>query len=310
MIFPTTVLDAHRIPRSIAVVASSSLTSYALPNSENQSKSAATHFTAPAGVSIVSSCVVTTSGTPCVLGHTTGSSQNAFLAPIDDSERTAHVWQVDDVITACAGNDLTGATIALAGNSRISIVEAGRHTAKTSIPLGERTQSSAIEWIGVHTVAYGACESQGKKQFSKHKIILWDVRSPTARAARFTRAKRITGLSRPDTSGNNLIVTSNYDISLYDLRQGKADRPLLSIPHMSAGPVTYHDTHNGSMLAAIDHRQEIQTYSWRTGKHVKTVASQQRYQSSSLMRNVRWYDGQDGPFLQACQEKTVLTYDM
>lgn len=268
-------------------------------------KSSINHFST-SDSQIRSSYMSTISGEPYVLACTGGSGQNACFVPIDTSRRMVETWHVSDTLADCAMNQ--NAILAFAGEDTISTFNTVGQGI-SSVDLSSTESSNAIEWLNVHTLAYGTCKSRKKKP-SEHIVMLWDVRSPTATAARFTRPKRITGISKPNSSGNNLVVTSNYDISLYDLRLVKADRPILSIPHMSAGPVTYHATHNGNMLAAIDDRQALQTYSWRTGKHVKTVSSPSQGGQSKMLRNVKWHEGEGGLELQVCRDRSVLSFVM
>lgn len=233
-------------------------------------------------------------------------NSNAILFPTDPSQSQTYAWRVLDSLLdgdVNESNDMLG----FAGETSVSTVSAFGHTV-SSISLDAEASGRAIEWMSPHTLAYTSCKVRQQRS-SENKIMLWDVRSPTARAARIDRQKRTSGLSKPDFSGTNMIVTSNYDISWYDLRLLRADRPLLSIRHSSGGPRTYHSTHYGGMLAAVDEREEVQLYSWRTGRHVKTLTCGPMYQGE-IKRNVRWYEGPNGPFLQACCNKDVLTWEM
>lgn len=256
---------------------------------------------------IVSTCMSAVSDVPFMLGCTSGKQHaNAFFTPIDGSYPRGKVWRVNnDTLASCAINGTDSTLLAFAGEKTISTASAAGQTIST-LTLDPKASSDAIEWMGISTLAYGLHQRR-KKLPSKDTVMLWDVRSSTATAARILRPNRITGLSKPDSSGINLIVASNYEISLYDLRLLKTDRPLLSIPHLSGGPTTYHATYSRSILAAVDKHQEVQTYSWKTGKHVKTLSS--CLAESALMRNLRWYEGQHGPFLQACCMRDVLSWE-
>lgn len=265
-----------------------------------------------AGSSIISTCMGTISDMPfvlvCTRRHTDNTSSDVFLELIDGQSQTkGKTMHMHDTVSDCAINNIDN-TLAFAGDQKVTTATSSGQII-SSLALGTGIFSHKTEWLDAHTLAYDTNKAMMHKKPSKNAVMLWDVRSSTAVAARIKRPKKVTGVSRPDTSGNNLIVTSNYDISLYDLRLLRTDRPLLSIPHVSAGPTTYHATHNRNILAAVDEHQEIQTYSWRTGKWVKTLNAYNP--DKALMRNLRWYDGpRGGPSLQACCLNEVLTWEM
>lgn len=229
---------------------------------------------------------------------------NAFFMRIDDPLPPVFIQGIPDVFVDCAVSDTT--VLAFAGRKGIyTATSLGGMMSSTD--LGQGRSSCAIEWMSNYTLAYSTCKSRDKRP-SRNTVMLWDVRSRIAVIPRIVRPKRITGISKPDSSGNNMIVTSNYEISWYDLRMLRADRPVLSIPHVSGGPRTYHSTYNRSMLAAVDNLQQVQVYSWRTGQHVKTLSMPWAHHDA--VRNVRWYESSSGPFLQACHKDEVATWDM
>ena len=77
-------------------------------------------------------------------------------------------------------------------------------------------EAFACEWLGPQTLAVGM--RQYKNSHTFHDVFLWDIRTNGV-ASRIARQGRITGLHRPENnSTDSLLVSSNTDIGLYDLR--------------------------------------------------------------------------------------------
>ncbi|KJY01446.1 hypothetical protein TI39_contig290g00021 [Zymoseptoria brevis] len=264
---------------------------------------------------LVATCSTTISGTPYMLACASASDTAEVrfcdvatpIAPIRPT-----LWILAYGLYSCTINQTTN-DVAFAGSRILTVRNMLDHGNPSYIALPEYVESSAVEWVDANTVAFGSSKntySRMRKVFREHAVMLWDIRVNSqscadATALRLTSRQRVTGIERPDESGNNLVVTTNHSITLHDLRNLRKDRPVLSFDHQSEGMTAHTSIYHGDLLAAIDEQQRIQIYSLRLGKRLKTFANK----SSDPVRNVRWFeDGQSSPSLQACCGHTVRTW--
>lgn len=135
------------------------------------------------------------------------------------------------------------------------------------------------------------------------------VRDSVLRFPRSVPSRPLTGLANPDESGVHLLAADNYTLDLYDTRV--TSKPLLSFKHVHQGPQLAFDTYAGSIVAAVDRDNRVQTYSLRTGKSLGMLPPH-RHPGRGLITKLRFVEGLDGqPVVQACQDHTLVkwTYD-
>jgi hypothetical protein len=262
---------------------------------------------------LVATCSTTISGTPYILACSSGpETAKIFYSTVDVADARSAVWKVPDVVNSCKINQTTK-DIAFAGSRLVAVRNILDNSKLCWITLPVNVESAGVEWVTENTVAFGSSKSvYGKRQkvTREHAVMLWDIRVNSNKSAdstslRLSSAWRVTGIERPDDSGNNLVVTTNHSIKLHDLRVLRKDQPLLSFDHQSEGMETYTSTYNNDMLAAVDERQRVQLYSLRSGTRLNTLVNQH----SGLLRNVRWFENRYGsPSLQACCGNTVQTW--
>ncbi|SMR48017.1 unnamed protein product [Zymoseptoria tritici ST99CH_1A5] len=253
----------------------------------------------------VSTCTTVIAETPFIVGCSSGfETATLWYTNVIDADAQSFSWGVPSLITDCAMNQKTH-DYAFSGASLVAVRSVLDQTKECGFRLPQNVEGSAVEWIDANIVAFGSSRSvYGKKQkvTRDHALMLWDIRvnpdkGANGTAPRLASRRRITGIERPDDSGNNVVVTTNHSIDLHDLRNLRKDQPVLSFDHQSEGMKTYTSTYNGDLLAAIDERQHVKVYSLRSGKLLRTLANQR----SGLMRNVRWFeDEHNSPSLQAC----------
>lgn len=194
--------------------------------------------------------------------------------------------------------------------------------------FGDTKESFAATWLQPNVLAYGL-DTEVARGPPTHTVCLWDVRvgsspSHANSSTRLKRYHRITGLQTPESTGqysiclfaslfsslatdHQLLVTTNKDINLYDLRmQCIAGPPLLSIPHTSVG-LQLNFAVRGDLIAAVDALFRVQVYSLRTSRQLKILQRDQSMTSRpSPLHSLRWQENSRGsPYLQACADSIV-----
>lgn len=168
-------------------------------------------------------------------------------------------------------------------------------------------ESFAVTWLQPNVLAYGLQSRTGHRT-TTHTVRLWDIRvgnGPSAANSsnRIKRRHRVTGLERWGPNDHHLLVTSNKDISLYDLRMQSTDGPpLLTIAHTSAGAKLNFAVH-GDLIAATDELFKVQVYSLRTSRHLRTLGP---HAFGTPPGQLRWQEDERGaPYLQACHNNDL-----
>jgi len=184
------------------------------------------------------------------------------------------------------------------------------YQALTNFPRLNSPHCLAVDWLDRSTIAVGcrtnAYDDEGRRLPRTapeilHEVYLCDTRSEGV-AARFRRQDRITGVHVPNDSGTNILVSSTRHIDLYDLRNLRPDRPLLSIDHLS-GTTRLSTPTYGGLLAATDPYNKIQIYSLHTGKCLRAIAAPA---ALGLLTRPKWEEDYRGsPYLQACAGNTI-----
>ncbi|KXT06572.1 hypothetical protein AC578_8581 [Pseudocercospora eumusae] len=229
----------------------------------------------------------------------TATEPNAFL-------ETCSLPTIRDLWTSKV--DTSEHRVALAGTGAIAVYRLDPNTHIYELQLDE-SEVFTIDWLSRSTLAYGALEDT---KDARHCIKLWDIRSQ-GQASRLKKSRRITGLSRIDEGGNNLMVSSNFSIDLHDLRMTRScnDTPLLSIPHTSVGPQLNYDIlrPGNKLIAAADrYNNSVQIYSLGTGKHVKEFFTTPEY-DHCILGKLRWQEDVNGsPELRAGHGSFINTW--
>lgn len=236
-------------------------------------------------------------------------SGNCYVGPINDPDahggiNRGYVFNVgykSDTLWDCKV-DKQSHLVACAGSFGVKVhsIETEMRSL-TKMSFSKTGEVFALDWLNPQTLALGM------KQFiapdSYYDVFLWDVRSDGV-ARRFTRPDKISGIHKPDDSGNGLIIASQHDISLYDLRNLSRSRSVISLEHKSGNPRVHVSTLNGNLLAATDWNNKIHLYSLRSGKHLRTLTPCQR--RNGLVSKPRWQEDHRGaPYLQACVDNTI-----
>ncbi|KAF2216278.1 hypothetical protein CERZMDRAFT_104681 [Cercospora zeae-maydis SCOH1-5] len=238
------------------------------------------------------------------LGHLHSSERNeSALFP------KATVPNTVNTIHACAFDPATR-NVAFAGTGLL--VVNGLNPGWVGRSNFEDTKESfTATWLQPNVLAYGL-RTEITRGSPTHTVCLWDVRvgsspSNANSSTRLKRVHRITGLERPGGGDHQLIVTTNKDISLYDLRmQSIEGPPLLSIQHTSVGSQLDFAIH-GDVIAATDALFRVQIYSLRTSRLLKTLQREQSMGSRpSPLYSLRWQENSKGsPYLQGCADSVV-----
>ncbi|KAF2771620.1 hypothetical protein EJ03DRAFT_325268 [Teratosphaeria nubilosa] len=219
----------------------------------------------------------------------------------------------DSSIWASAAN---GSRVAISGTDCIWGLQissgSGKYEGKLDIP----GQSRALDWVSHNTVAFGVGSNDEvdkvhrKQQVPSHGVQLWDLRS-SGTALRLKRMKPVTGIKARETS--QLLVSDNHRISLFDLRYEKD--PVLFWNHRHQGPQLQFDTMvNGSIMAALDADNNVQTYSLQSGKAIAALQrppistrNEDSHRREVLIGKVRWTA--DDTTLQACQGDSLIVWN-
>ena len=240
---------------------------------------------------------------------------NVFVGPLaqsyDDGSVASgyhfNVGQPEDTIWECKVNEWTH-EIAIAGTHGCQLHSIGKQMKSLArFQLDESAECYAADWLNPRTLAMGTRRKAVKD--ITHGVLLWDVRSEGA-ALRIKRKARVSGVQRLNTSEHHLLVSSSYDISLYDLRVLRKDRPLFMLDHKSGSTKLHMPTLHDDLIAAADQYNKMQVWSLRTGEHLRTLKNFQR--RPGLLYHPRWqYDHRSGaPFLQACLNDTLQQWSL
>ncbi|KXL51373.1 MAG: hypothetical protein FE78DRAFT_26565 [Acidomyces sp. 'richmondensis'] len=182
--------------------------------------------------------------------------------------------------------------LAVSSTCKVSIID---HSIQVTHSLHNYGGSSAIGWLDQHTVTFSHRKAKAKNASHgcKEAVVLWDIRSGGI-SERFYRRGHTTGILAADDSGLHLLVSNNKLIDLYDMRMNK--EALISFNHEHQGPKLQFDCLDGSIVAALDRDNHVQTYSLRTGRRLHALPDPlpdtlelPSYSSTRiLMNNLRW----------------------
>ncbi|KAK5172670.1 uncharacterized protein LTR77_002790 [Saxophila tyrrhenica] len=205
---------------------------------------------------------------------------------------------------------LTNSQAATLSRERLNIFDSALHqinTLTTSTASRRAVRESyeggpefgpGITFLDPNTVAFNYNGGHGEES-TTHKVMLWDWRMPTGTSARFRSSKRTTGLLNPNGAqeGSQLLVSTNHDIKLFDTRMphsySRPDQTLMTIRHVHEGPVQNQATNGRGLLAAMDRDEEMQIYSLRTGRKIRSLEipkALKGFKVRKLFRDVMWYD--------------------
>ncbi|EME48251.1 hypothetical protein DOTSEDRAFT_78301 [Dothistroma septosporum NZE10] len=256
---------------------------------------------------------VNVSGVPYVVASTARPNAfvgNVYVGPLahshDDGSVASgyhfNVGEPEDAIWECKVNKWSN-EIAVAGTQGCQLHSIGKQMQSLArYKFDDSAECYAADWLNPRTLAMGSGRKTGKD--ITHGVLLWDVRSDGA-AMRLKRKARISGTQRLDTNEHQLLVSSSYDISMYDLRVLRKDRPLLTLDHKSGTTKLHMPTLHSDVVAAADQYNKMQVWSLRTGKHLQTLHNFQY--RPGLLYHPRWQDEHcaGAPFLQACLHDTL-----
>jgi len=229
-----------------------------------------------------------------VLACTSGGVDNVFIGSIAGEDRLSR-----PEIKLSIGNDettlwdsaisSTGETAVIGGSDRvIHLSMEGQIIAR----LRKAAHSRSVSWLNASTIA----ASSGKE------LLLWDTRTGGS-SSRFSCRSAITGVRTvPSSSGNQLLLSTNQNISLQDTRM-LGSKPVLDFSILHEGPQLIFDV-NDRDLVALGHkegrRDEVRILSLRTGQLLKTLDAPEAA-SKKRPTQLLWREDERGvEFLQAC----------
>lgn len=229
-----------------------------------------------------------------LLACTSGGFENVSIGSIAHEDRVTR-----PEIKLSIGNDettlwdsaisSTGETAAIGGSNRIIHIAMEGHIIAR---LRKATHSRAVSWLNTSTIA----ASSGKE------LLLWDTRTRGS-SSRFTCQSVITGVRTvPSSNGNQLLLSTNQNISLQDTRMLRS-KPVLNFGILHEGPQLIFDV-NDRGLVAFGHkegrRDEVRILSLRTGRLLKTLDAPETAQKKRPTQ-LKWREDDRGvEFLQAC----------
>lgn len=229
-----------------------------------------------------------------VLACTSGGVDNVFIGSIADEDRLSR-----PEIKLSIGNDettlwdsaisYTGETAAIGGSDRIIHLSVeGQIIAR----LRKATHSRSVSWLNPSTIA----ASSGKE------LLLWDTRTHGS-SCRFSCRSAITGVRTvPSSSGNQLLLSTNQNISLQDTRM-LGSKSVLDFSILHEGPQLIFDV-NDRDLVAFGHKEgrtdEVRILSLRTGQLLKTLEAPDAVSKKRPTQLVWKEDDRGVEFLQAC----------
>ncbi|KAM0711209.1 hypothetical protein Q7P35_001948 [Cladosporium inversicolor] len=243
---------------------------------------------------VMSTSVWPAQGPQKVLACTSGGVDNVFIGPIADEDQLSR-----PNIKLSIGNDettlwdsaisSTGETAAIGGSDRIiHLSMEGRILAR----LPKAAYSRSVSWLNASTIAASSGE----------KLLLWDTRNRDS-SSRFSCRSAITGVRTvPSSNGNQLLLSTNQNISLQDTRMLRS-KPVLDFSILHEGPQLVFDV-NDRDLVAFGHkegrRDEVHILSLRTGQLLKTLEAPEAA-AKKRPTQLAWREDDRGvEFLQAC----------
>ena len=256
--------------------------------------------------------------------HLSGHSGHTYFGTMGNTRQSDSVYtgEPGTVLLACKLNTTT-CRHAIASSSAVLILPTGFGEPPQIYRLDPDTESFAIDWLDSQTVAFSTVKDlDGPPQQRRarkdcppsandetdpiHTVKLWDIRSQGV-STRLLPKRRVNGIETPDATGHNLIVTTNYDINLYDLRFVRYDRPALSFAHESETTRLHLDVYRNDLIVAVDRDNIVQTYSLRSGRHVAGLKP--AHPGRGLIQQPRWYETPRGsPYIQACRRNSLLRW--
>jgi hypothetical protein len=230
-----------------------------------------------------------------------GAFENAIIASIGGPDR---VTQPD--INLRIGDDETifwdgaissaGDTAAIAGSD--GVFHLSMDDGQILARLQGAASSRSLSWLNPTTIAAGS----GKT------ALLWDTRTHGS-SSRFDCKHTITGVrSVPSSSGTQLLLSTNFGLSLHDTRMSPApsssqvSRSLLHFPIVHEEPQLVFDVSTRDLVALSrknGKRDEVSVLSLRTGREVKTLQSPGGVRKRPTQ--LAWREDERGvEFLQTC----------
>lgn len=137
----------------------------------------------------------------------------------------------------------------------------------------------ALEWLGPNLLIAGQSyrhRDDGELAITRingppGSVFLYDTRVRQA-SLRFRDTQAITGIRSANNSQQQMIVSTNKTISLFDLRKTSSKTPLLSFEHHASRPeLPLAVDPAGGLIAAPDSHNQVQVYSLRSGTHLKAL---------------------------------------
>lgn len=229
-----------------------------------------------------------------LLACTSGGFENVFIGSILHEDRMTR-----PEIKLSIGNDETtlwdsaisptGETAAIGGSDRIIHVSMEGHIIAR---LQKAKHSRSVSWLNASTIAASSGE----------KLLLWDTRTRDS-SARFSCKSAITGVrALPSSNGNQLLLSTNQNISLQDTRMLHSN-PVLDFGILHEGPQLIFDV-NDRDLVAFGHkegrRDEVRILSLRAGQLLKTLEAPEAARKKRPTQLVWREDERGVEFLQAC----------
>jgi hypothetical protein len=229
-----------------------------------------------------------------VLVCSSGGNENVFIGMISSADRLSR-----PEIMLSIGNDettlwdsaisSTGESAVLGGSDRIiHLSMGGRILAR----LPGAAYSRSVSWLNASTIA----ASSGKE------LLLWDTRTHGS-SSRFSCRSAITGVRPvPSSNGNQLLLSTNQNVSLQDTRMLRS-KPLLDFSILHEGSQLVFDVSHRD-LVAFSHkegrRDEVRILSLRTGQLLKTLEAPEAA-TRKRPTQLTWREDERGvEFLQAC----------
>lgn len=185
----------------------------------------------------------------------------------------------------------TGSTAAISASDAVRHISLSGDVLST---LKRSADSRSLSWLNTTTIAAGASKT----------VLLWDTRAQGS-TPRFSSPHTITGVQTvPSSSGTQLLVSTNYGLSLHDTRSStsKSSKPLLHFPLTHEGPQLVFDVSKRDLVAVSAKngaRDEIRVLSLRTGREVRTLPLPKEVVKRPTQ--LAWREDERGvEFLQAC----------
>ncbi|KAM0690794.1 hypothetical protein Q7P36_009563 [Cladosporium allicinum] len=228
-----------------------------------------------------------------------GSNSNLVISSVatpDSAPEPGYAFLIGNDETTLWDSAISSAgdTAAIAGSDRVIHLSMDGLILDTLPGVGN---SRSLSWLTPTTVA----ASSGKT------ALLWDTRARGS-SSRFSCQHTITGVrSVPSSSGTQLLLSTNFGLSLHDTRMQSApssrhSKPLLHFPIVHEEPQLVFDVSARDLVAVSQkngRRDEVRILSLRTGREVRTLQlpPEERKRPTQLV----WRQDERGvEFLQAC----------